>query len=203
MDNQRMETFLQTKGEICIDTIPNNLLEYDNGNWRKRQNPNKFTGDMNGSVIGKQLNWAEFHDIYNAKMEDKVRRTSVVYLAYCNGYYKIGRSKRPRKRIQEMKTGNPYKIELFDVIEDISGTLLEKELHRDLTPYRKRGEWFNLEIDDALHRINSILEHYELDKRYKLVEGKGASPKISIVNKDTLKSIQDKSQNKGWKSYLS
>ena len=203
MDNQKMRTFLQTKGEISIDTIPNDLLEYDNGNWCERQNPNKFTGDMEGSVIGKQLNWTEFHDIYNTKMEGKVRRTSVVYLAYCNGYYKIGRSKRPRKRIQEMKTGNPYKIELFDVIEDISGTLLEKELHRDLKAYRKRGEWFNLEVDKALHRINSILEHYGLDKRYKLVEGKGASPKISIVDRDTLMSIQDKSQNKEWKAYLS
>ena len=60
-----------------------------------------------------------------------------------SGTVKIGRSDNPEKRLTELQTGNPHKLVLYGVIENVSQEL-ESELHRILDPFRLEGEWFRL-----------------------------------------------------------
>ena len=56
-------------------------------------------------------------------------------------FCKIGFSNNPEARIQQLQTGNPFKLELSSVIDgDIT---MEKELHEKFKHLKLQGEWFN------------------------------------------------------------
>lgn len=76
------------------------------------------------------------------------------------GCFKIGRSNDPHLRLNQLQTGNAYKLQLLLILEGKG--YMESVLHEQLKRYRKKGEWFNL--DGLCELPNWIYEQIELDK---------------------------------------
>jgi hypothetical protein len=66
------------------------------------------------------------------------------------GAVKIGRSKHPEKRLEQLQTGSPYRLRLILILKDQGH--LEKELHECMERGATRGgeEWFDY---DALPEL--------------------------------------------------
>lgn len=83
----------------------------------------------------------------------------MIYFISNGTYTKIGKADNPEKRIKELQTGCPETLEIKLVIDGDE----EKEnmLHKALSKYRIRGEWFhlNFKYDEVL--INDILYFYK------------------------------------------
>jgi hypothetical protein len=72
---------------------------------------------------------------------------TVIYLAKCGEFYKIGFTKVDAKsRVAGMLTGNPYDIELVDTWP--GSWQDEQALHEKFHFRKHRGEWFKLTEDD-------------------------------------------------------
>ena len=69
------------------------------------------------------------------------------------GMIKIGRSKDPAKRLNQLQTGNPNKLKLIASFEGEGWK--EKNLHERLEKFRLEGEWFSYEcvgcIPDSIY----------------------------------------------------
>jgi len=76
----------------------------------------------------------------------------MIYLiSYDNQFLKIGYTKNITKRLSQLQTSIPIKLEVLHLIDgDIT---LEKKLHFLFKDLRTQGEWFNFD--------NSILEYFE------------------------------------------
>jgi predicted GIY-YIG superfamily endonuclease len=68
-----------------------------------------------------------------------------------NGYYKIGVSKHPQKRINELNTGNPSPTKLIDTYETEHANQIERALQRRYSHLHKNGEWFDLSITEEVN----------------------------------------------------
>lgn len=77
----------------------------------------------------------------------------MIYFIRAKRHLKIGYSKDPYKRLKELQTGNPIKLEMLLVME--GGFETEKALHDYYSKYRTEGEWFELRKGSELK--NSIL----------------------------------------------
>jgi hypothetical protein len=77
-------------------------------------------------------------------------------------FYKIGISKDPKKRICNLQTGNPNKLQLiFELIvdKDINSRDVEKEIHKYLKEKNMwiSGEWFKIESEDFVVNLAKIM----------------------------------------------
>ena len=63
------------------------------------------------------------------------------YFLYCEGYVKIGFSKRIEQRIRDFQCGNPFIIKLLGVIKN---QWKERELHKKFDYVRHIKEWFKI-----------------------------------------------------------
>jgi hypothetical protein len=63
-----------------------------------------------------------------------------------NSYYKIGVSKHPQKRIQELQTGNSSPLKLVEVYQSEYAHEIERTLQRRYSHLHKEGEWFDMGI---------------------------------------------------------
>jgi hypothetical protein len=70
-----------------------------------------------------------------------------------SGTVKIGKSNNPRKRLDELQIGNPYKLVLYAVINDVSQAF-ENRLHNLFDHLRINGEWFKLTDELVQFMIN-------------------------------------------------
>lgn len=77
----------------------------------------------------------------------------MIYFIRSGKYVKIGYSKNPKKRLDELQTGNPEKLKLIAVMQGNLQT--EKSLHDLYSNKRIRGEWFRY-IGDLKASIMSI-----------------------------------------------
>jgi len=68
-----------------------------------------------------------------------------------NSYYKIGISKHPTKRIEELQTGNASILRLIDTYQSEYANKIEKTLQRRYSHLRKEGEWFDLGISQEVN----------------------------------------------------
>jgi hypothetical protein len=66
------------------------------------------------------------------------------------GYYKIGVSKNPNKRIQQLQTGNSSPLKLIEVYQSEQADKIERILQRRYLHLRKEGEWFELSISNEV-----------------------------------------------------
>ncbi|MCB8986924.1 MAG: GIY-YIG nuclease family protein [Ardenticatenaceae bacterium] len=66
-----------------------------------------------------------------------------VYLAYCAGFFKIGRSTRPYGRVKHFDTIMPVEVELVHTIPCDDYTEAERQLHEHYADFRVKGEWFD------------------------------------------------------------
>lgn len=66
------------------------------------------------------------------------------------GYYKIGISKNPKKRLKQLQTGNSSELKLIYSYPSEYANKIEKSLHGLLSHCKKEGEWFELSLIDEL-----------------------------------------------------
>jgi len=78
------------------------------------------------------------------------------------GYYKVGVSKHPSKRIQQLQTGSPCELRLVSVYESEYCSKIETTLHNQFSHLRKEGEWFNLSLE---HEVNFFENCLAIEKR--------------------------------------
>lgn len=77
-------------------------------------------------------------------------RSGYVYLLRSEiGLYKIGRSKSPLDRVEQLKCGIPIELELLHSVSCEDYFRAEAELHRRYAPKRVKGEWFRLDAEDV------------------------------------------------------
>ena len=84
---------------------------------------------------------------------DAERMRGWVYVAQCDGFYKIGMSySNVEGRIAAMQTGNPHSVSLVWAIEHMEPKMAEARMHTMFARQRVRGEWFLLDLvsKDAL-----------------------------------------------------
>lgn len=69
-----------------------------------------------------------------------------VYVAWKPGFFKIGYSANPRRRIAEMQTYQEYPLTLIHTYP--GGRLEERKLHQLLEPFHSNREWYH-DVDEA------------------------------------------------------
>lgn len=57
-----------------------------------------------------------------------------------DGFYKIGLSKHPNKRLNQLQTGNSSKLKLVEIYQSEFANLIEKTLQRKYSYLRMEGE---------------------------------------------------------------
>ena len=65
-----------------------------------------------------------------------------------NGYYKIGVSKHPKKRVKQLQTGNSSELKLIETYQSEYAHKVERTLQRRYSYLKKEGEWFDLSIKE-------------------------------------------------------
>lgn len=65
-----------------------------------------------------------------------------------NGYYKIGVSKHPKKRVKQLQTGNSSELKLIESYQSEHAHKVERALQRRYGYLKKEGEWFDLSIKE-------------------------------------------------------
>jgi len=108
------------------------------------------------------------------------------YLFTDGKYYKIGRSKDPKKRLYAFKTGN-INCELVCFGLGVS----ERELHKTYSDKRVNGEWFALDTNDVMV-ISSKIQSSEII---------GVNDYSNSVEEDYRKFIESYKSKKWHKSY--
>jgi hypothetical protein len=63
------------------------------------------------------------------------------------GYYKIGVSIHPSKRIEQLQTGNADELKLLLVYESEFSNKIEKHFHNRYSHLKREGEWFELSLE--------------------------------------------------------
>lgn len=86
----------------------------------------------------------------------------VYFIIDGHGHIKIGKADDTYKRLNELQTGNPYKLSILLTVMMTSvndAFSLEQELHQLFKDYRLEGEWFEAEpvlkvIDTDIVKLN-------------------------------------------------
>lgn len=84
-----------------------------------------------------------------------------IYVMKCHEYHKIGIAANPRRRLNAIKTSNPYEVELIRAVKVPDAIGLERQLHRQFAECRVRGEWFELtdtQITEVIERISEVAD---------------------------------------------
>lgn len=68
----------------------------------------------------------------------------VVYMLQGGGYFKIGKSINPDKRLTQIKLQIPFKVEVVHIIRAANPAEVESHWHRRFASRRQNGEWFLL-----------------------------------------------------------
>ena len=78
------------------------------------------------------------------------------------GPVKLGISKHPERRVQQLQTGQAERLQVFHQEPIVAGRarLFERLIHRDLGYLRNVGEWFNLTVEQAIAQIQYTLIQY-------------------------------------------
>jgi predicted GIY-YIG superfamily endonuclease len=81
------------------------------------------------------------------------------------GPSKIGLSKNPKRRLQQLQTAHPEKLFLYhqEEFETSRARLIEECIHRTIRHKRSSGEWFNIGVDEAKNEIVFAKIRYEDD----------------------------------------
>lgn len=67
-----------------------------------------------------------------------------------NSYYKIGISKFPQKRIEQLQTGNASKLKLISIYKSNLAKKIEQSFHNHFSHLKLNGEWFDLSMTEVL-----------------------------------------------------
>lgn len=92
-------------------------------------------------------------------MSNSKKKEKFLYLLFISelNVCKIGISNNVEKRIKQLQTGCPYKIDLVKAHKTEMASKIEKVMHRkysalkvDCNEYNLLGEWFYVKIDDVI-----------------------------------------------------
>jgi hypothetical protein len=73
------------------------------------------------------------------------------------GYVKIGCAAEPGKRLIQFNTGSPFRdYSLHDYVYNTDKRRAEAHLHDHLRAYRVDGEWFKLDVDEAVKQLTNV-----------------------------------------------
>jgi hypothetical protein len=136
---------------ILINEVRKNAYKTNDPRW-EQVNQRKFEAEMAEKT---RREMAANRKVDNTKEKDA--KGFIYFIQAINGGpVKIGFSICPEKRMSELQTANPYKL---DLIGSIKGNVFaEKKLHRHLIHARTFGEWF--EPDEVvIETIKQCLEH--------------------------------------------
>ena len=67
-----------------------------------------------------------------------------------DGYYKIGVSKHPKKRVKQLQTGNSSELKLIESFQSDHAHKVERALQRRYAHLKKEGEWFDIAISEEV-----------------------------------------------------
>lgn len=99
---------------------------------------------------------AERSDAIPARKSQREKVRGYVYLLEGEDgkYYKIGKSKHPRKRAEMLAIQLPFRVQLIHTIEADDYDQAERDLHEKYRSLRMNGEWFELppcEVEQICH----------------------------------------------------
>ena len=77
-------------------------------------------------------------------LELSPRHGWVYFIKSDSGHYKIGKSRRPDKRVGEFTLQLPFKVEVIHLVESDDYHLAERMFHIMFRDYHVNGEWFLL-----------------------------------------------------------
>jgi len=72
-----------------------------------------------------------------------------VYVVECAGYYKIGKSTKPIKRLNTMRSNNPLDINVIITEKFVDYGEIEKYLHKRYKGKLHRQEWYEFNKQDV------------------------------------------------------
>ena len=92
-----------------------------------------------------------------AMCADVERPASYVYIVRQSfaGFVKVGASADPLRRIEELQTGSPHRLDLVGLVHAVSkqhAFWVEEAIHCRFHGQRMAGEWFRPEVDTELRR---------------------------------------------------
>ena len=79
-----------------------------------------------------------------------------IYIIGSSDKQKIGISGDIPQRLQTLQTGNPEKLTVHHYVEvpDHRALVMEQKIHKELSHYRIRGEWFKMSPEMAKSQLN-------------------------------------------------
>jgi len=87
-----------------------------------------------------------------------------------DGYYKIGISKHPKKRVKQLQTGNSSELKLIESYKSEHALKIEKALQNRYSYLRKEGEWFDMSIG---HEVSFISECKKIEETFEVLKKSG------------------------------
>jgi hypothetical protein len=87
-----------------------------------------------------------------------------------NGYYKVGVSKHPQKRILELQTGNSSILKLIETYRSDFAHQIERALQRKYGHLHKEGEWFDMSVSNE---VNFIKECQQIEQNLTILKKSG------------------------------
>lgn len=115
------------------------------------------------------------------------------------GIFKIGRSDKPRRRIEQIQRDSSSLIEMVHLYTCEDSRRVEKELHQRFKSVREHGEWFRLAAEDLKHIESLGLEVATLESLPKA----GKSVLISMrIDSELLAFLEDIAERRRWSRNL-
>lgn len=87
---------------------------------------------------------------------------TAVYLMQCGGFYKVGISADPWKRLKTLQTGSPLEIRLIHSVwlPRHLAHLAEADIHFRFRGTRVRGEWFTADGGELRELLDDAEDEY-------------------------------------------
>lgn len=69
--------------------------------------------------------------------------------------YKIGITNNPARRLKNLQTGHPSKLKIHHIepVPDNQVRLIEQTIHQTIKYRKTHGEWFDIELEDAIAEV--------------------------------------------------
>ena len=119
---------------------------------------------IDGSGLYATSDWPGWEKYIGKKpfpVDKKVEKFGYVYLVrLSSGECKIGKSMTVARRVSDLQTANPKKIDLLHFFPAADALKVEASLHRAFAHKKISNEWFTLN-DEEIRRFCSIQEYME------------------------------------------
>lgn len=87
-----------------------------------------------------------------------------------DGFYKVGVSKHPKKRIKQLQTGNSSELKLIETYQSEHAHMVEKSLQRRYSYLKKEGEWFDMSIG---HEVSFLSDCKQIEENIVILKKSG------------------------------